>query len=108
MPRSIWKGAVTFGLVTIPVSLYTATDEKQFKFNMLHENDGGRIKYKRVCATDDEEVPWDEIVRGYEYEKGRYVTFTDEELDTAMGDMARAVDVLHFVPRSEEHTSELQ
>src|SRR2546422_3394992 len=98
MPRSIWKGAVTFGLVTIPVSLYTATDEKSVKFNMLHGKDGGRIKYQRVCSVDEEEVPWDEIVRGHEYEKGMYVTFTDDELDAAMGDMARAIDVLHFVP----------
>ena len=78
--------------------MYTATDEKSVKFNMLHGNDGGRIKYQRVCSVDDEEVPWDEIVRGHEYEKGRYVTFSDDELDAAMGDMAKAIDVVHFVP----------
>lgn len=96
--RSIWKGAITFGLITIPVRLYSATDEKTVKFNMLHAEDGGRVKYQRVCSLDGEEVPWNEIVRGYEYEKDRYVTFTDEELDAAMGDMAKAIDVLHFVP----------
>ena len=94
----MWRGAITFGLITIPVRLYVATQEKSVKFNMLHGPDGGRIKYLKTCSIDGVEVPWDEIVRGYEYEKGRFVTFTDEELDAAMGDMARAVDVLHFVP----------
>jgi DNA end-binding protein Ku len=96
--RSIWKGAVTFGLITIPVRLYTATEEKSVKFHLLHNGDGGRIKYQRVCSLDGDEVGWDDIVRGYEYEKDRYVTFTDDELDAALGDMARAIDVLHFVP----------
>ena len=98
MPRSMWKGAITFGLITIPVRLYTATEEKTVKFNMLHGKDGGRIKYQRVCSVDGQEVPWDEIVRGHEYEKDHYVTFTDDELDSALGDMARAIDVVHFVP----------
>jgi DNA end-binding protein Ku len=98
MPRSIWKGAITFGLITIPVRLYTATDEKTVKFNLLHEKDNGRIKYQRVCSVDGKEVPWDEIVRGHEYEKDHYVTFTDEELEAALGDIARAIDVHHFVP----------
>ena len=94
----MWRGAITFGLITIPVRLYVATEEKSVRFNLLHAPDGGRIKYTKVCSIDGQEVPWDEIVRGHEYEKGRYVTFTDEELDAAMGDMARAIDVLHFVP----------
>ena len=94
----MWRGAITFGLITIPVRLYVATEEKSVKFNMLHSKDNGRIKYLKTCSVDGEEVPWDEIVRGHEYEKGRYVTFNDDELEVAMGDMAKAIDVLHFVP----------
>ena len=73
MPRVMWKGAISFGLVTIPVGLYPATEEKTLHFNQLHDADFGRIKYKRVCATDGEEVPFEHIVKGYEYEKDKYV-----------------------------------
>ncbi|HYG71461.1 MAG TPA: Ku protein, partial [Actinomycetota bacterium] len=64
-PRSMWKGAISFGLVTIPVSVYPATEEKSLKFNQLHDDDGGRIRYKRVCEKDGEEVSYDHIVKGY-------------------------------------------
>jgi len=64
--RSIWNGAITFGLISIPVRLYTAVEEKSFKFHQLHATDHGRVRYKRVCSVDNEEVPFDEIVKGYE------------------------------------------
>ncbi|HEX9713360.1 MAG TPA: Ku protein [Actinomycetota bacterium] len=96
-PRAIWKGAISFGLVTIPIRLHSAVEEKSFKFNQLHEKDSGRIKYKRVCSVDGEEVPYDEIVRGYEYDKGSYVVLTDEELDRGLGN-TRSIDVQKFVP----------
>jgi len=79
--RSIWNGAITFGLISIPVRLFTAVEEKSLKFHQLHASDNGRIRYKRVCSLDEEEVPYDEIVKGYEYEKDRYVVFSDEELE---------------------------
>jgi DNA end-binding protein Ku len=102
MPRSIWKGAVSFGLVTIPVALYTATESKTPKFKMLRGSDHSAIKYKRVAESDGEEVVWDDIVRGYEVEKGRYVVFTDEELEAATNaDGSRLVDVVQFVDESE-------
>ncbi|HKX75776.1 MAG TPA: Ku protein [Acidimicrobiia bacterium] len=102
MPRSIWKGAVSFGLVTIPVALYTATESKTPKFKMLRGSDHSAIKYKRVAEADGEEVAWDEIVRGYEVEKGRYVVFTDEELEAASSaDGSRLVDVVQFVDEEE-------
>ena len=102
MPRSIWKGAVSFGLVTIPVALYTATESKTPKFKMLRGTDHSPIKYKRVAESDGEEVVWDDIVRGYEVEKGKYVVFTDEELEAATGaDGNRLVDVVQFVDESE-------
>ena len=95
--KTIWKGAISFGLVTIPVKLYTATEEKTLKFNQLHEKDGGRIKYKRVCSIDGEEVPYSEIVKGFEYEKDRYVTLTDEELQSLPVPTARAIEIERFV-----------
>lgn len=99
--RSIWKGAITFGLITIPVGLYTAVEEKDFRFNQLHAKDNGRIKYKRVCSVCGEEVPYDEIVKGYEFEKGNYVVFTEEEMDAIPADSIKAIDVVSFVPLEE-------
>jgi DNA end-binding protein Ku len=95
--KTIWKGAISFGLVTIPVKVYGATEEKTLRFNQIHEKDGGRIKYKRVCSVDGEEVPYGEIVKGYEYEKDHYVTLTDEELDALPVATARAIEIERFV-----------
>jgi len=95
--KTIWKGAISFGLVTIPVKVYGATEEKTLKFNQLHAPDGGRIRYKRACSIDGEEVPYQEIVKGYEYEKDHYVTLTDEELDTLPVKTARAIEIERFV-----------
>lgn len=100
--RSIWKGAVSFGLVTIPVAMYTATENRTPKFKQLRRTDHSPIKYKRVAEADGEEVGWGEIVKGYEVEKGRYVVFTDEELEAATPDAgARLVDVVQFVDAAE-------
>ncbi len=100
--RSIWKGAISFGLVTIPVGLYSATENKTPKFKMLRESDGSPIKYKRVAESDGKEVEWGEIVKGFEVEKGKYVLFTDEELQTATASGgAKLVDVVQFVNESE-------
>jgi DNA end-binding protein Ku len=96
--RPIWKGAVTFGLVNIPVRLYSAVQEKSLKFNMLHGEDGGRIKNQRVCSICGKEVTWDDIVKGYEYSKDHYVQFTDDELQTLAVDSIKAIDVVTFVP----------
>jgi len=101
MPRAIWKGAINFGLVTIPVGLYTATDNKTPKFKQLRKTDHSPIKYKRVAETDGEEVVWDDIVKGYEFEKDRYVVFTDEELSSAHPAGNKLVDVVQFVDESE-------
>jgi DNA end-binding protein Ku len=95
--KTIWKGAISFGLVTIPVKLYGATEEKGLRFNQLHAKDGGRIRYKRVCAIDGEEVDYSEIVKGYEYEKDHYVTLSDEELDSLPVPAAKAIEIERFV-----------
>ena len=95
--KTIWKGAISFGLVTIPVRVYGATEEKSLRFHQLHAPDGGRIRYKRVCSVDGEEVEWSEIVKGYEYEKDHYVTLTDEELDSLPVTTAKAIEIERFV-----------
>ncbi|MGZ8606011.1 MAG: non-homologous end joining protein Ku [Actinomycetota bacterium] len=100
-PRSMWKGAISFGLVTIPVAVYPATEEKSLKFNQLHDEDLGRIRYKRVCAIDGEEVDFDHIVKGYEVEKDRYVVLTDEDLDAVPVESSRAIDIQQFVALDE-------
>ncbi|MEP6477331.1 MAG: Ku protein [Actinomycetota bacterium] len=97
MPRTMWKGAISFGLVTIPVAVYPATEEKTLRFNQIHEPDGGRIRMKRTCSIDGEEVPYDEIVKGYEYEKDRYVVLSDEDFDAVPVESSRAIDIVQFV-----------
>jgi len=102
MPRPIWKGAISFGLVTIPVGLYSATESKRPQFRQLRKDDASRIRYKRVAEADEREVPWEDIVKGYEVEKGRYVVFTDEELEAALATRsAGTVDVVQFVEAQE-------
>jgi DNA end-binding protein Ku len=96
--RPIWKGAITFGLISIPVRLYSAVQEKSLKFHLMHDEDGGRIKYQRVCGKCGKEVSWDDIIKGYEYSKDRYVTFSEEELDAMDVDSIKAIDVVSFVP----------
>ncbi len=97
MPRAMWKGAISFGLVTIPVSVYPATEEKTLRFNQLHASDGGRVRMKRTCSIDGEEVDYDQIVKGYEYEKDRYVVLTDEDFDQIPVESSRAIDIVQFV-----------
>ena len=96
--KALWKGAITFGLISIPVRLYSAVSEKGLKFHLLHEEDGGRIRYKRECSKCGKEVTWDDIVKGYEYSKDHYVQFTEDELDSVDVDSVRAIDVVAFVP----------
>ena len=99
--RSVWNGAITFGLVTIPVRLHIATSEKTVSFNQLDVRDGSRIKYKRVNAVTGEEVPRDLIGRGYEVGKDSYVLIEDEELEAVRGESSRAIDILEFVPQDQ-------
>ncbi|MBA2528914.1 MAG: Ku protein [Euzebyales bacterium] len=99
--RTLWKGSLSFGLVTIPVRMYPATDEKSVSFNQLRASDHSRIGYQRVAKADGEEVPYDEIVKGYEYEPDRYVVFDPDELDALKPASSRTVDILQFVPLSQ-------
>src|SRR3954449_5836092 len=97
MPRSIWKGAISFGLVTIPVKLYSATEEKDVAFRQVHAADGGRIKYKRACEIDGEEIPYAEIAKGYELPDGRMVILEKEDFDALPLATTKAVEVVQFV-----------
>jgi DNA end-binding protein Ku len=101
MPRSIWTGAVSFGLVTVPVKLYSAVNRKTVRFNQLHESTGARIQMQRVDPTTGEEVPFDEIVKGYEIGPDRYVTITNEELEALDPKKTRTIEIEEFVDLSE-------
>ena len=96
--RAIWKGAVSFGLVTIPVKLYSATEERDIAFRQVHREDGGRIKYQRICSKCGEEVAYADIAKGYEMPGGSIVVLTDEDLDAVPLTTSRAIDVVQFVP----------
>ncbi len=101
MPRAIWSGAISFGLVNVPVKLYSATSPKTVRFNQLHAEDGGRLRQKRVCSIDGEEVPYDQIVKGYEISPDRYVVVTQEELDALDPRATKTIDIEEFVDLSE-------
>ncbi len=97
MARSIWSGAISFGLVNVPVKLYSAVSRKTVRFHQLHEADGVRIQQKRVCPQHDEEVPYDQIVKGYEIGPDRYVIVTSEELESLDPKKTRTIDIEDFV-----------
>src|SRR5437868_3792834 len=96
--RSLWKGAITFGLVNIPVALYPATTRTDLSFRQLHAKDAAPIAYRRVCTAENVEVPWPEIVKGYEYAKGEFVVMTDEDFKNADADANQTIDIRDFVP----------
>jgi DNA end-binding protein Ku len=97
MPRSIWTGAISFGLVNVPVKLYSAVSKKTVRFHQLHEPDGVRIQQKRVCPADGEEVPFDQIVKGYEITPDQYVVVTPEELEAIEPRKTKTIDIEDFV-----------
>jgi DNA end-binding protein Ku len=98
----MWKGSIAFGLVTVPVSLFPGTERSEkLSFHLLHARDHGRIDYKRFCVKEDAEVPWKEIVKGYEYAKGRYAVLTDEDFEKARTPGTETFDIRGFVPADE-------
>jgi DNA end-binding protein Ku len=96
--RSIWKGAISFGLVSIPVKLYSATEERDISFRQVHRQDGGRIRYQRVCTVCGEEVSYADIAKGYEQDDGSIVVLTEEDFDSVPITSNRMIDVVQFVP----------
>ncbi len=98
MAQAIWKGTISFGLVTIPVKLYSATEERDISFRQVHEEDGGRIRYRRICEIDGEEVPYSDIGKGYEMPDGRMVILSSDDFSQLPLPTAKAIEVLEFVP----------
>ncbi len=99
--RAIWKGAVSFGLVNVPVRLFAATEENDIRFHQVHREDGGRIRYKRTCSICNEEVAFDEIAKGYETSDGQLVILTDEDLNQLPVATSHEIDVVEFVPSNQ-------
>ena len=99
--RAIWKGSISFGLVNIPIALYPATRKEELKFRLLRKTDLSPVNYKRVAEKDGREVPWDQIVKGYEYEKGKYVVLKDEDFQRVDLEATQTVDIQDFVDLDE-------
>src|SRR3954466_1783532 len=89
--RSIWNGTVTFGLVNVPVKLFTATDTKSVSFHEVHARDGAKIEHRRICPKEEKEVPYDEVVKGYEVSDGKFVVLEKDEVKAAAGDRGKVV-----------------
>jgi DNA end-binding protein Ku len=100
-PRSIWNGTIAFGLVTVAVKVYSATESKTVHFHEVHVKDGSRVEHRRICPNDGKEVDYDHIVKGFEVRKGEWVELTDEEIAAASGQRTRLLDVDHFVPAAD-------
>ena len=101
MPRAIWTGSIAFGLVNVPVRMYSAVEDHSLHFNYVHEPDGSRIGYEKVCKEEGKPIPDAEIVKGFEYEKGEWVYMTDEDFETAAAENHRTIDIRQFVPFEE-------
>ena len=99
--RAIWKGSISFGLVNIPIALYPATRKEDLSFRLLRASDLSPVNYKRVAEKDGKEVPWDQIVKGYEYEKGKYVVLKDEDFQRVDLEATQTVDIQDFVDQDE-------
>src|SRR5258708_10463624 len=97
MPRSLWKGSISFGLVNIPIELHTAVRDHRPKFRMLHATDKSPVKYERVCVRDGHAVAWEDLVKGYEYAKGHFVVITKEDFKAAAVEKTRTIDIIDFV-----------
>jgi DNA end-binding protein Ku len=100
-PRSIWNGTIVFGLVNVPVKVYSATESKSIHFHEVHLSDGARIEHRLICPKEDKEVPRDEIVKGYELSNGSFVELTKDEIAAAAGERSKLIDVEHFVEGEE-------
>ena len=101
MPRALWKGSITFGLVNIPIELHTAVRDHRPKFRMLHAKDKSPVRFERVCVRDGTAVAWEDLVKGYEYQRGRFVVMTKEDFQAAAVEKTRTVDIIDFVEASE-------
>src|SRR5918995_2102096 len=97
MPRAMWKGAIAFGLVNIPVELYSATRDHRPKFRLLHAKDESPVSYERVCQSEGKAVAWEDLVKGYEYEKGQFVVLTKDDFRAAALEKSNTIQIQDFV-----------
>jgi DNA end-binding protein Ku len=97
MPRSIWNGTISFGLIAVPIKVHSAVEDKTVHFHQVHAKDGARIKQKRICSKEGKEVPYEQVVKGYEVKSGEYVVLTQEEINAAAGEHARVIELEEFV-----------
>jgi DNA end-binding protein Ku len=100
-PKSIWNGTISFGLAAVPIKLYSATESKTVSFNEVHVSDGARIEHKRVCSKEGKEVPFKQVVRGYEVSEGKYVVLEKDEVAAAAGGRGKVIELEEFVPEGE-------
>jgi DNA end-binding protein Ku len=101
MPKSIWNGTITFGMVNVPVKLYSATESKTIHFHEVHLRDSAKVEHRRVCSKEDKEVPYDQVVKGYEVSEGRYVVLEKDEIKAAAGDRGKVIHLGEFVREQE-------
>lgn len=101
MPQAIWKGHLQFGLVSIPVGIYSAEESRELSFSLLDRRDFAPVGYQRINKVSGEEVPWEEIVKGYEYEEGEYVVLGDEDFKRANPEATQTIDIMAFVDLEE-------
>ena len=101
MPRSIWNGTIAFGLIAVPIKVYSATESHTIHFHQVHLHDGARIKQKRICSKEGKEVPYEEVAMGYEVRGGEFVMLEKEEIDAAAGDRSRTIELEQFVDREQ-------
>jgi DNA end-binding protein Ku len=99
MPRSIWNGTITFGLIAVPIKVHSAIEDQSVHFHQVHEKDGARIRQKRICSKEGKEVPYSEVAKGYEVRGGEYVMLSKEEIDAASGERSRLIELDEFVCR---------
>lgn len=102
--RSLWRGSLSFGLVNIPVRMYKACSQRELTFKLLHKKDLGRIRYARICTLDGKETPWEEVVKGYEVDKGNYVILTEEDFEKADQKLTRTIEILDFTDEDQIDT----
>src|SRR5213080_5438784 len=101
MPRALWKGSISFGLVNIPIELHTAVRDHRPRFRMLHAKDKSPVKFQRVCIRDGHPVAWEDLVKGFEYSKGHFVIITKDDFEAAALEKTRTVDIIDFVKTDE-------
>ena len=102
--RALWKGSISFGLVNIPVKMFAASNEREIKFVLLHKKDNSQIRFARICKLEEKEIPWEEIVKGYEYSPDEFVILTNEDFEKINLHKSKSIEIVHFIDEEEIDT----